>query len=445
VGGLPAWGRTLVVLGAVAAIVAAGRFVVRPLLRAVARTRLRELFTAAALLLVIGIALLMEQVGLSPALGTFLAGVVLADSEYRHELESDIEPFKGLLLGLFFIAVGASIDFALVGRQPVAIGGLVLLVLLVKGVVLFGLARAFGLGLDQGLLLALSLPQVGEFAFVLLAFATGLGIVTPQVAGVLVAVVALSMAATPLLLLCYERVLQPRVGTRARPERAADEMHDDANPVLICGFERFGNVVGRFLIANGVGTTVIDNDSDRVDLLRRIGLKVYYGDPTRHDLLAAAGAGRARVIVLALEEPARNLELVHTVRKHFPQLVIMARAFDRPEAYDLLEAGVTHVYRETLETSLRVGEEALRLLGWRAHQAHRRAQAFHRHDEHGLRELALLWRDKGSYWTSVRSRIEAAARLFEMDRAELARERDAGWDPETLRDEVRQGGLRRET
>jgi monovalent cation:proton antiporter-2 (CPA2) family protein len=309
VSGLPGWAHTAAVLAAVAVVVLGGRYLVRPLFRAIARTRLREMFTAATLLLVIGIALLMTQVGVSAALGTFLAGVVLANSEYRHELEGDIEPFKGLLLGLFFISVGTSIDFALLGAQPLLIVGLVLAVLAVKLGVLLALGRAFRLGADQSLLLAFALPQVGEFAFVLFSFANQSRVLAPVVTAPLVAVVALSMALTPLLLLAYERLVQPRFGQcKPATERAADAV-EERNSVIIAGFGGFGSTVGRLLRANGIAATVLDSDSDRVELLRGLGLTVYYGDATRVELLEAAGAERARVIVLALDTPERTLAL----------------------------------------------------------------------------------------------------------------------------------------
>ncbi len=432
---LPAWGQTVAVLGAVGLVVAGGRFVLGPLLHQVARTRLREIFTAATLLLVVGIALLMTAVGLSPALGTFLAGVVLANSEYRHELESDIEPFKGLLLGLFFIAVGASIDFALILAQPLLILGLVLGIVSVKLAVLLALGRLFRLSLDQSLLLAFALPQVGEFAFVLLAFANQQGVLPPEATGPLVAAVALSMSITPLLLLFNDRVLLPRVGTRTATELEPDVV-DEASPVLIAGFGSFGSTIGRLLRASGVPATVLDVDSDRVDLLRRMGLAVYYGDATRHDLLHTAGAARARLLIIALDSPERTLELVRTVRQHFPQLTIMARAFDWQDAHGLLEAGVTHVYRDTLDTSLRLGADALRLLGVRAYRAHRAAQRFLKHDEESMRELTDRRSDRAVYLSAVRQRIEDLERMFEADRAEPALDRDAGWDAESLRDEA---------
>jgi monovalent cation:proton antiporter-2 (CPA2) family protein len=277
---LPAWGRAVAVLGAVALIIVGGRYLLRPIFRLLGRSRLREVFTAAVLLLVIGIALLMTKVGLSPALGAFLAGVVLANSEYRHELEADIEPFKGLLLGLFFIAVGASIDFSLIGRDPGLIAGATMGVLALKFSVLLALAKIFRLGTAQALLFAFALPQVGEFAYVLLSFASQEGVLGAEITRPMTVVTALSMALTPLLLLLNERVVLPRFGTRRDPEREADPI-SERNTVLIAGFGAFGSTVGRLLRAKEVGTTVLEMDSDRVELLRRLGLHVYYGPPSK--------------------------------------------------------------------------------------------------------------------------------------------------------------------
>jgi monovalent cation:proton antiporter-2 (CPA2) family protein len=440
IAGLPAWAQTLAVLGAVAAIVLAGRFLIRPALRMIAQTNLRELFTAAALLLVIGIALLMTQVGLSPALGTFLAGVVLANSEYRHELESDIDPFKGLLLGLFFIAVGAAIDFGLILAQPLFIFGLVCAIVAVKFATLFILARVFKLSFDQSMFLAFALPQVGEFAFVLLSFASQEGVLSATITSPLVAVVALSMAITPVLLLINERLVQPRFGTRDQAERAADDI-DEQSPVLIAGFGSFGSTIGRLLRANGVATTVLDIDSDRVDLLRKLGLKVYYGDASRYDLLKTAGAAQARLLVLALDSPEKTLQLVEIARKHFPHLVILARAFDWDDAHRLIEAGVTYVYRESLDTSLRMGTDALRMLGFRSYQAQRAAQTFLRHDEESLRELTDRRDDRARYLDVARRRIAELERILLTDREDRGLERDLGWDSESLRGEVQQRPL----
>ncbi len=391
---------------------------------------------ATSLLLVIGIALLMDQVGLSAALGTFLAGVVLANSEYRHELESDIEPFKGLLLGLFFIAVGASIDFALILAQPLLILGLVAGIVALKFTVLFVLARVFRLGLDQALLVAFALPQVGEFAFVLFSFGVQERVFDAGVADPLIAVVAISMALTPLLMLLFERVIRPRIGTQEAPTREADTI-DEENPVIIAGFGGFGSTVGRLLRANKIGVTVLDNDADRVELLRRIGLKVYYGDASRYDLLMSAGAGDARLLVLALDTPERTLDLVHTAQKHFPQLTILARAFDWQDAHELLDAGVDYVYRDTLDTSLRLGTDALRMLGFRAYQAQRAAQTFLRHDEESLHELTGQRGDWAVYQLAARQRVADLERILQADLEEEDLTRDLGWDAESLREDVK--------
>lgn len=437
IAGLPGWARTLAVLAAVSAVVVGGRYLLRPIFRVLGKVRMREVFTAAALLLVIAIALLMTRVGLSPALGTFLAGVVLANSEYRHELEADIEPFKGLLLGLFFISVGASIDFALIGAQPGSVVGLTLGIVAAKFAVLLALARLFKLGTGQSLLFAFALPQLGEFAFVLFSFANQEGVLEPGITSPLMAAVALSMALTPLLLVFNERVLQPRFGTREAESREPDAI-EEHNPVLIAGFGDFGSTVGRLLKAKGVGTTVLDSDPDRVELLRRLGLKVYYGDASRHDLLETAGAAHARLIVLALGLPERTLELVHTVRKHFPDLTILARAFDWEDAHDLHEAGVDHVYRQSLDTSLRMGADALRLLGFRAYHAERATQTFLRHDEESLRDLTASRKgERSAYLSDARRRIEDLERILLADMAEADLDRDAGWDPESLREEFR--------
>jgi monovalent cation:proton antiporter-2 (CPA2) family protein len=442
IAGLPPWAQTLAVLGAVLAIVVGGRYLLRPVFRFLGRARLREVFTAAALLLVIGIALLMSRVGLSAALGTFLAGVVLANSEYRHELESDIEPFKGLLLGLFFIAVGASVDFALLRAAPLLILGLTLGIMALKAAALAGLARGFRMGTAQGLLFALALPQVSEFAFVLFSFARQEGVLEATITSPLVAAVALSMGLTPLLLLLNERVLQPRLGARA--EARAPDAIEEEGPVLIAGFGGFGSTVGRFLKATGVATTVLDFDSDRVELLRALGLKVYYGDASRHDLLEAAGAGRARLLVIALDTPERTLEVVHTARKHFPQLRILARAFDWADAHDLLEAGVDRVYRTGLDAALRMGSEALHALGHRAYQAHRAAQKFLRHDEESLRQLTAERRkERAVYLGSARQRIQELERMLLADMSDQGLTRDAGWDPETLREDAGSGAWAR--
>lgn len=429
--GMPAWLQTLVVLGAIVLIIVAGRFLVRPLLRLVAKTGLREVFTATALLLVIGIAVLMMQVGLSPALGTFLAGVVLANSEYRHELESDLEPFKGLLLGLFFIAVGSSINFDLVAARPLLIGGLVLGVMGVKALVLYFLGRSASLSVKDRLLFAFGLSQVGEFAFVLLTFTNQNGILPESLTSLLVAVVALSMALTPLAMLALEHLvlkkLEPVNVASKKEEDAIDEQH----PVIIAGFGHFGNTVGRFLRAHKVGLTILDNDADRVDLLRRMGFKVYYGDASRHELLASAGAASAKLIIICLEPAEKRLELIETIKKHFPNLRMLVRASNRYDAYDLMNAGMLHIYRETMDTSLRVGVDAMRFLGFRAYTAQRAADFFFKQDEANLRKLAAI-RDIDEYIISAREKIEELERLLQVDQTQNMKDIERGWDEESL-------------
>jgi CPA2 family monovalent cation:H+ antiporter-2 len=438
VGSLPGWAQTIAVLGAVVLIVIGGRFLIRPAFRFIAQTKLLEIFTAASLLLVIAIAVLMTQVGLSPALGTFLAGVVLANSEYRHELISDIEPFKGLLLGLFFISVGASINFNLILESPVIIAALVILLMTVKGLVLFALGKFFKISTDQNLIFAVALSQVGEFAFVLFSFAAQNSIIPEDIINVMVAVVALSMAMTPIVIVLNEKLILPRFGTKEKEERETDTVEEE-NPVIIAGFDRFGNVVGRLLKANGIGTTVLDFDSDRVDVLRKLGLKVYYGDASRYELLHAAGADKAKIIVIAFEDPEKNISLVHTIQKHFPHLKIVVRAVDRGDANKLIASGINDVYRETVDTSLRLGIDVMRILGVRAHRAHRAAQTFLKHDENALRELALLHKDRKEYLNAAKQYIAELEEIIQSDSAEPDLERDAGWDAESLREDVSSG------
>ncbi len=429
---LPGWAHAGLVLLAIALVILAGRFLVRPALRAVARTGLREMFTASSLLLVVAVTLLMTLVGLSPALGAFLSGVVLANSEYRHELESDIEPFKGLLLGLFFIAVGASIDFGGMAKAPGTIAGLLVSVVALKFAVLLLLARSFKARADQGVLFAASLAQVGEFAFVLFSFATQSGVLPQEVASPLVGVTALSMAMSPLLLVLYENVLLPRLTPSASSERESD-VEDESHPVLIAGYGRFGQIAGRFLRAQGVGATVLDVDGDQVEILRKFGQKVFYGDASRLDLLHAAGATHARVLVVAVDAHEKTLEIVRTARAHFPHLAILARARGRTEAYELLEIGVEGVYRETFETSLRVGVDAMRLLGTPAYQAHRSARTFRRHDDDALRELASVRNDQAQLVRTARERIQVLEQILRADREGEPEFRDHAWDAEPLR------------
>jgi monovalent cation:proton antiporter-2 (CPA2) family protein len=438
--GLPGWAATLVVLAAVTAIILGGRVLIRPAFRVIARAHVPEIFTAAALLLVIGIALLMTKVGLSPALGTFLAGVVLATSQYRHELESDIEPFKALLLGLFFIAVGASIDFNQVAERPLLVGGIVVGLMTVKFIVLFVLGRVFKMGLDQNLLFAFALAQGGEFAFVLFSFANQRGVLSTEVTTPLIAAVALSMALTPFAMLINERLVRPRLGTRETAKRPPDEIEGENN-VIIAGYGRVGTVIGRLLQASGFGVTVLDLDSDHVEMLRTFGAKVFYGDASRVELLRAAGADSAKVLVIAVDDPERILEIIELSHKHFPNLEILARATGRTHAFEVLDAGVDRVYRESFDSSIRIGVDVMRLLGVPAHEAHRRGLMFRTHDEEVLREQRTMRSDQDSFIRSVRLQTETLEELMRSDVKEESHiERDGAWDAESLRREFGGGG-----
>jgi monovalent cation:proton antiporter-2 (CPA2) family protein len=412
---LPGWQQALVVVAAVVAIVFAGRFLLRPFFRYIAGTRLREMFTATALFIVLAIALLMQKLGLSPALGTFVAGVVLAESEYRVQLETDIEPFKGLLLGLFFISVGASIDFSLIAQRPATIALIVLGLLTLKFLVLLALGRLFKLRAGEGMLFAFALAQGGEFAFVLFSFATQNAVLPSDVANVLVASVALSMAAAPLLLTIEEKLVRPIFQKCPKPERDADEIDEHDNPVILAGFGRFGHIVGRLLRANGFPTTVLDHDADQVETLAKYGMKSFYGDASRLDLLHAAGAARAKLFVLAIDDEAKTLEIIKTVRQEFPRLRILARAASRQHAYEILRLGVDQVYRETLGSALDLSVDALRELGLDERRARRAAEIFRKHDEASVREMAKLPDDDEDYVSIARKHIENLERALASD------------------------------
>ncbi len=432
--GLPLWGQTLVVLSVVAGIILAGKFLFSPVFRMIAQTRLRELFTAAALLLVIAIALLMTRVGLSPALGTFLAGVVLAQSEYRHELETDIEPFKGLLLGLFFIAVGASIDFHLIAANPALISGLVIALIGIKFSILFIIGKIFKMGLDHTLLFAFSLAQGGEFAFVLFSFAVQNNVLDPSLTNLLIAVVALSMVLTPLLMLINEKILQPRTGTKEKEENRADVITEKSQ-VIIAGFGRVGSTIGRFLQANGVRATYLDIDADNVELLRKMGLQVYYGDASRKDLLYAAGAGQASLMIIAVDNPDKIIEIIETVQKYFPHLKIITRSRGWGDSYQLIDMGIDQVFRETFDSALRMASEALTQLGHRKYQIMRNLKTFRKHDEKYLRELADLRHDRRDLIHGARQRIEDLEALLKSEIDNIGKDKDLGWDTSTLLEE----------
>ena len=407
-------------------IIVGGRLALRPVLRLIAATELREVFTAFSLLLVIATALLMQAVGMSMALGAFLAGVLLAESEYRHALESDIEPFKGLLLGLFFIAVGMSIDFGILLRDPALIAGLALGLIVIKAIVLFVLGRVYGLPSRQLPLFALVLSQGGEFAFVLFGVAQTFGVFPVAITDTLIVTVALSMLTTPLLMVVNDRYITPRLDHRPAPPM--DAMEDRGHPVIIAGFGRFGQIVGRLLHANGIDATVLEHDPDHIETLRRFRFKVYYGDACRLDLLRAAGADSAKLLVIAIDEREGALRLAELARQHFPHLHIISRAWDVSHVFELLEQGITTTERETFEGALRLGEEALKRLGFTAWRAKQAAHRFRAHDEETLSELYQHYHDE--FDLRIRISADARARLREImqsDEDDLSSRTDREW------------------
>ncbi len=423
---LPGWQQAIIVALVIATIIVAGRFLVRYVFRFIAETRLREVFTAFALFLVIGIALAMQLVGLSAALGTFLAGVVLADSEYRHELETDIEPFKGLLLGLFFISVGASIDFNLFFEVPYLIIGLVLALIAIKLVILFILGFAFKMTRSQNFLFAFSLAQGGEFAFVLFSFATQNSVIPVPLADTLILVVALSMALTPILMIFNEKLLQPRFSIL--DDRPESDAIDEKNPVIIAGFGRFGQIVGRLLHANGIGTTILDSKPSQIDMVRRFGYKVFYGDASRIDLLHSAGADEAKLFILAIDDKDKALEIAEIVKKQFPTLKILARSYDRRNTYELMNLGVDVIKRETFDSALELGTSALKILGFRSYQAHRAALTFKHHDEKTLTELHEHFGDDEAFLVQTRQRNQDLLELLSSDEEDIDEPVDHSWE-----------------
>ncbi|PIE11449.1 MAG: potassium transporter [Rhodobacterales bacterium] len=386
--GLPGWSVTLITLGAVAAVILAGRHLTRPVFRYISHAKLPELYTALALLMVVSIAVLMELVGLSPALGTFLAGVVLAGSEFRHQLENDLAPFKGLLLGLFFITVGAGIDFAVLTADPFRIIAMTLLLIAVKALVLYGLAWAFPHSRRDRRLFTLSLAQAGEFGFVMASFSLAQGVITPKTAQTLLLIIALSMMATPLLFLLFDW-LDRR--SEAQTPTEHDEI-DDQGAVIVAGIGRFGQVVNRVVRHAGFRTVVIDNNFAAIQTIRRFGGKAYFGDPSRPDTLKSAGIDTAKVLVVALGERDLVVNVVRYARRLRPDLSIIARAHDRAHVYEIYQAGADHIVRELFDSSLRAGRYALEDLGLTEYEAAQVEQTYYHHDRYMVKELATLWK-----------------------------------------------------
>ena len=408
--GLPGWQTALITLAAIALVVLAGRYLTGPVFRYIARARLRELFVSTALMMVVGIALLMTMVGLSPALGTFLAGVVMANSEYRHELESDIAPFKGIFLGVFFITVGASIDFPLLGENLALVVGLTLGLIVLKCIVMLGLGHMFKLAGGDKWLYALGLAQAGEFGFVLVSFTVANSVIPSDVADLLLLVIAMSMLLTPALFILYDRMIAPRYSRQQ--ERESDEIAH-ASGIIIAGHGRFGGIVNRALRAAGYETTVVDYSNEQLKMLRRFGLSAYYGDATRPDLLHAAGIEEAKVLVIAIDNKQAATELARYMHEHHPNVHVIARAIDRWHVYDLWSAGCRDIIRETYDSSIRAARSTFEALGHSREKAQKLVGVFEAFDRKTMLETAQAFiesedphADDSEYSRLVRENLE---------------------------------------
>lgn len=432
---LPGWAHALVVMAAIAAVVVGGYYLSRPLFRYVIQAGLREVFTATALMLVIGIAALMSLVNLSPALGAFLAGLVLANSEFRHELEANIEPFKGLLLGLFFITVGAGIDFAVLAEE----WGLVLLlgvaVIGIKALVLLVLALLFGIRGSNGWLFTLGLAQAGEFGFVLLTYSVQNSVVPPDMAKILSLVVALSMFLTPLLFILYDQVVLPRYRRITNEDRQADAIDEHA-PVIVAGVGRFGQIVCRLLRANNIPAVVLDHEIEQIENVRRIGIRSYFGDASRSDLLETAGIAQARLLVVAIDDRDRAVRMVEHVKQFYPGVWVLARAFDRGHGYRLRQAGADDVVSETYHSALEMGGHALTAIGVHPLRSRQMTWAFQQNEEAHDKELYEAWKDieSGIHFSSRYGELfmkleETLSHVMQSDWDEPSREDVPVWTP----------------
>jgi len=421
-GALPGWMQALAQMAAVAAVVVGGRYLTQPVFRFIAAARLREIFTASTLLLVVAVAALMELVGLSPALGAFLAGVVLAESEFRRELETDIEPFRGLLLGLFFITVGAGLDLQLVRNNFLLIVGLVLGLMALKVVAMYGAARLFRTPHRTALSTGVALAQGGEFAFVLLGFVLGARVMSAELAHLLTAVVAVSMAATPLLSAAYDRLVLSRTEDRDEPENVP---FDEAAPdVIVAGFGRFGQIATRLLLANNFRVVLLDSSIEQIEVIRRFGWKVHYGDASRMDLLRTAGADKAKLLIVAIDDRDKASEMVEAAHELFPKLKMLARAWDRRHAYELLKTPNVEVERETFESALSLGRKALLNLGLSERRANRAADLFREQDDVFFRQLAPIAGEEENYIMAARDSRETTERLLRAEMKRIAEEED---------------------
>ncbi|TDR18299.1 cation:proton antiporter [Marinicella litoralis] len=432
---LPTWLKPIVVILAIVLVYILSRYLINPLFDYIARARQKEIFTTAALGLVTTIAAFMSLIGLSPALGVFIAGVILSESEYRHELEADIEPFKGLLLGVFFMTVGAAFNFSLFGEQFMLIGLLTVGLILLKASVLYLVGKVLRLKKIEHALFFLALAQGGEFAFVLFTLAVGQNVIDPSIADTLRIVVALSMAITPLLFLLYEKVLLKKMMTTDSDDRAADDI-DEENKIIVAGVGRFGQIVGRLLQYNQFNVTALDNDPNMIDTLRKYGWKVFFGDATRMDLLHAAGIDSATGMVIAMNDPDKVLELTAYLIKHHPNLTLFVRARDRTVAYQLHRMGVKNIYRETFESSATMGEDVLKHLGMRAYQAKRAKLRYQQEDEALVAQLAesFFAEDEKGHLLKVQQQLDNLAKVLSNDQhvKQHSMNKDSGWDESSL-------------
>jgi len=408
---LPIGLQALSIISSVVLIIFTGRYLIVPMLRLVAKTEVRELLVAAALLIVVGISYVMGLVGLSPALGAFLGGVVLATSEFKHELESTLDPFKGLLLGLFFMAVGASINFRVIAEEPLLIAALVIGVIVIKASMLYIVGLIFKLKLDQRLLLTVGLAQIGEFAFVLISFAFQLNIFNQDQMDILLVVTALTMTLTPILWIINERLVLPKIGTIESIKRPMDSI-EQKHKVILLGFGHFGSTIGRFLRAHGVKTTVIEQNSNRVDFLRKMGFEVYYGDVSRLDLLESAGIAEADFLISALDNPDLTPGLMKKLKSKYPDLKLMVRARNRDDAYKLHNIGIDDIYRESLDTSVNMASDLLFYMGFDAGATKEQADKFIKLDTESLKRLAATPKDGKKYIFQAREEIAQQEKLM---------------------------------
>lgn len=433
------WYQLLLIIGAVGIIIIGGRYLAHYVFKFIAETGLRELFTATALLLVIGIAGFMDVVGLSPALGTFLAGVVLANSEYRYELEDNLEPFKGLLLGVFFISVGASINFTLLFNHWRLILIILSIVVLVKLFVLFILGKLFNLGKSHNMLFTFSLAQAGEFGFVLISFASQNAIYDGFTSDILLIIVALSMLITPLLFIVNEHIIQPRLLKTEIQEN--DVVEENGQPVIIAGFGRLGQVLGRFLNANGINSTIIDNNPHNIQYLKKFGYKVYYGDITKKDMLEAAGAAKAKVLVVAMSERHQIDKLVELTQKHYPKLKLVVRAVDVAHDLSLQNIGVEAHRQDTFDSAIQLGTDALTALGINPHRSYRSALTFKHLDKRFMKNLQQRYsKDDPHFVMETKQFSEHLENILLMQQKHPYREYDCAWDTHSLIDEAKNEG-----